>query len=293
MPRTSRQLALITPAKNEAANIPRIVAAIAEQSVRPDLWILVDDQSEDGSGELFQTESSRYPCFGTDCKAVVVRTSGLAKEYALGTKYSSVVRFGMDELERIEASEGIRHEKVGLLDCDVFPLRDYYAILCAALDGDARLGLVSGGRQIEIDSEPHRVVRVPKTHAAGMMRVWRRDCLDQTGYYPSVSQDAVSEARAIMMGWRSRSIQDAAVEMRKMGGNVNYRYYGRSAHIRWVSPPNIWLHAIKLAAMGKRQESREFLDGYYTARRGKEARIQDPLVKRFYRYRLFYRLLGK
>lgn len=288
-----RTYAIVTPAKNEATNVPRIVAAIASQTRLPACWIFVDDHSTDGTADCFRTEVARHPALSQACQAVVVFHQTTETGYALGTKYSSVVRFGFDRLQEFEERAATRFDHFALLDCDVFPESDYYEGLLDRLETDPRLGIVSGGTQVEVEGEHRKEIRVPRTHSAGMMRVWRRACFEASGYFPSISQDAVSEARAIMMGWRSRSFPEIRAQIRKMGANVRYEYYGKSSYVRWVPWFNALLHAAKLRAIGKKEDAASFLKGYRDAKRDGVPRLDDALVKRYFRWRLVYKLLGR
>ena len=44
--------ALITPARDEAENLPRLAASIQAQDVAPDAWVIVDNGSTDGTLEI-------------------------------------------------------------------------------------------------------------------------------------------------------------------------------------------------------------------------------------------------
>ena len=48
----SLSYAIVTPARNEATNLPRLAACLVEQTVQPSAWVIVDDGSTDGTAEL-------------------------------------------------------------------------------------------------------------------------------------------------------------------------------------------------------------------------------------------------
>ncbi len=52
--------ALITPAKDEEANLPRLAGAIASQTVLPEVWLIVDDGSTDGSLAVVRDLQQRF-----------------------------------------------------------------------------------------------------------------------------------------------------------------------------------------------------------------------------------------
>ncbi|MBA2642142.1 MAG: glycosyltransferase, partial [Actinobacteria bacterium] len=44
--------AVLTPARNEAANLERIASCLASQTVRPETWVLVENGSTDETPQL-------------------------------------------------------------------------------------------------------------------------------------------------------------------------------------------------------------------------------------------------
>ncbi|MCK4736138.1 MAG: glycosyltransferase, partial [Methanophagales archaeon] len=48
----SRRYIVVTPCRNEEKNIPNLVQSITAQTIRPALWVIVDDGSTDKTGEI-------------------------------------------------------------------------------------------------------------------------------------------------------------------------------------------------------------------------------------------------
>ncbi|UCZ56526.1 glycosyltransferase family 2 protein [Desulfurispirillum indicum] len=286
------RLIIITPAKNERDNVARLVDAVANQSRIPDAWIFVNDDSTDDTVDSFLSSASRNDALRA-CNVEVINHNSIDNSYALGTKYSRVVKFGLDYVATVETKLGVNFDFIGVLDCDVFPEREYYEKILARFQQAPNLGIAAGGMQIELFGDEQQVTYSNSTHAAGGLRIWRRSCLDATGYSVTISQDAVSGARAIMMGWSVRSFKDIAVTMRKRGMVYGYDYYGKSAYARWVPYWYVLLGAAKLAVKGSTEDALKYLSGYNSAKNNKDTRIDDLLAKRYFRYRLLYRLLGK
>ena len=53
--------ACITPARDEAHNLPRLAKSLAEQTVPPELWLIVDNGSTDGTDEVVRTLAEDFP----------------------------------------------------------------------------------------------------------------------------------------------------------------------------------------------------------------------------------------
>jgi glycosyltransferase involved in cell wall biosynthesis len=56
-----QRLLVVTPTHNEADHIERVVGAVAAQTRPPDEWIVVDDNSTDGTGEMLRALAGRLP----------------------------------------------------------------------------------------------------------------------------------------------------------------------------------------------------------------------------------------
>src|SRR6476469_3391900 len=55
------ELLLITPARDEAAHLERTIRAVAAQTQRPDLWLIVDDGSTDATPEILARAAAELP----------------------------------------------------------------------------------------------------------------------------------------------------------------------------------------------------------------------------------------
>src|SRR6478672_2367435 len=55
------ELLLITPARDEAAHLERTIRAVAAQTQRPDLWLIVDDGSTDATPAILDRAAGELP----------------------------------------------------------------------------------------------------------------------------------------------------------------------------------------------------------------------------------------
>ena len=51
---------LMTPARNEAQNIRRVLETVAAQTVHPVRWVIVDDGSTDRTAEIVETFAAEH-----------------------------------------------------------------------------------------------------------------------------------------------------------------------------------------------------------------------------------------
>src|SRR6476620_4226541 len=55
------RILIISPVRNEARHIERVVRAMAAQELPPARWIVIDDRSDDGTLELLRSLESEVP----------------------------------------------------------------------------------------------------------------------------------------------------------------------------------------------------------------------------------------
>jgi poly-beta-1,6-N-acetyl-D-glucosamine synthase len=237
---------VITPVKDEGPYIRQTLESVAAQTVRPALWIIVDDGSCDG-------------------------TADAAAGFATGRPWIRVHRLDGNR-ERQPGSAVINAFNAGLtlagitdfdfivkLDGDLKLPATYFERLLARFREDPALGIASGqyvedhgGRRVEI--------KMPDYHAAGASKMMRAACFEAIGgFVPSRGWDTVDEIRAQAQGWKTTHFCDIQFEHLKpegagigsvrtnfMHGEIHYLTGGgglffllKVAHRAWSGRPRI------------------------------------------------------
>jgi glycosyltransferase involved in cell wall biosynthesis len=267
------KLLLITPLRDEAQNIPRIESTLKAQTVPVDAWIIVENGSTDGSKELIR----KLRPSGAIRSIVVLNFEHAIGEYALGTKYASVVEHGMSHVKR---TIGIADDDyVGILDADTFPRPDYYALLLAAMRADPFLGITSGHT---VDKNGHPTI-IRQSFVKGSCRVWRGACLKQAGYIVAPSADVLSAAKATIRGWQVRVTPGAVAQARQQGDRVDYSYYGHSAYYRGETLLHCLLRILALLLRLHLARACRFGSGYLADYVRGAPRIVDPEIRAYFR----------
>ena len=212
--------AAITPARNEAGNLPRLASCLAAQTVAPSRWILVDNGSSDETPEVAADLATRYswvevinvPNETTRPGAPVVRAFNAGLE-TLDTPVDVVVK----------------------LDADVSFDNDYFEGLLLAFEHEPALGIASG-ECFELEAGEWRPVFVTGDHVRGATRAYRATCLSDIGPLPEeMGWDGVDELKASILGWHTKSLADRhffhhrAVGERD-GARARWLAEGRCAH---------------------------------------------------------------
>lgn len=201
---------LITPAKNEAEHITEVLQSIVNQSLKPLLWVIVDDGSIDGTTNIIKHHVDRYPWI----KCVTLN----AKDRDITFHYSFVCKKGFDVAIEYCREKKIEYEYIGLLDADTVVVNNYFQKLINQFVDNRKLGIVSGGI-FDFEKGNLKINRTMENLPAGTGRVWRKECFFETGGYPvEPSPDSISNAKAIINGWEiKRSNNITAIHKRRTG----------------------------------------------------------------------------
>ena len=200
------RLALVTPARNEAAHIEQTILSVVRQSVRPERWIIVSDGSTDETNEIVARYSSRYPWIEGVYLPERKERHFAAKVQAFSEGYKKI--------------EDLTCDVIGSLDADIsFDDPEYFAFLLRKFEEDPRLGVAGTPyREGEVQYD-YRFSR--KEHVSGACQLFRRECFESIGGYVPIKAgaiDLVAVVTARMHGWVTETFTEKfCVHHRRMG----------------------------------------------------------------------------
>jgi poly-beta-1,6-N-acetyl-D-glucosamine synthase len=264
--------ALITPAKNEEANLPRLAEAIAAQSVLPDVWLIVDDGSTDGSVAIARDLASRFAW---------VSVRELSRD-AIIDRGGPIVRAFEEGLRAIDPVPDV----VVKLDADLSFDADYFERLLAAFEAEPELGIASGSAY-ELEDGVWTQRHQTGDSVWGATRAYRRECLEQVLPLPErIGWDGIDAMKAIVSGWRTRTLLDLPFRHHRVEGERDGRWRAWSAlglcayYMNYRPSYQLvrTLHHLRQdpAAVG-------LLTGYLGGFIRRSERFDDPAVRRFLR----------
>jgi hypothetical protein len=166
-----QRLLVVSPVRNEAAHIELIALALAAQTRRPDLWLVVDDQSTDETPEILARLAERLDFMS------VINTSALASDDAPKDRLANAAppRSFNRGLKSVDW-QSFTH--IAKLDGDTELPPRYFELLLDEFAHDPALGL-AGGVQLERDGDGWgRVPGASDYHVRGGLKCYSRDCLD-------------------------------------------------------------------------------------------------------------------
>ncbi|WP_413936194.1 glycosyltransferase [Nitrospira sp. BLG_1] len=207
MIRVSTSYVIISPVRDEANHIEKTIRSVIAQTLKPLLWIIVDDGSMDHTPEII----SRYAQDHLFIKLVRTRQPGVRQP---GSGVIRAFNYGYADLK------GISYDYIVKLDGDLSFDADYFEKLFQRFHIDSRVGIASGIYLEQGRTGVWEEVKMPYYHAAGACKVLRRECFKQIdGFIATAGWDTVDEMRAMAKGWRTGHFSDLRMRHHKPEGS--------------------------------------------------------------------------
>jgi biofilm PGA synthesis N-glycosyltransferase PgaC len=281
----AQRLLVVSPVRNEAAHIERVALALAAQTRRPDLWIVVDDQSTDETPQILSRLAERL-----DFMRVLnaqPADAGSARDRLAVAAEARAFNIGLNSV----SWQTFTH--VAKLDGDIELSERYFERLLGEFARDGALGL-AGGVLTERDGEGWREEHAASEyHVRGALKCYTRDCLESIGGIEErLAWDTIDEVYARMRGFRTRSLPEIVALHHRPCGSADGTLRGRARHGRCVYIthfPLAWvsLRAVKTAAERPLGLSGlAFLGGYLWAGVARTPQVKDPAFRAFVRREL-------
>lgn len=207
---------LVTPARNEARFIEGTIQSVAQQTVLPSKWVIVNDGSTDDTGVIAATYAARYDWIDVVNLPRTQERNFAAKVYAF--------RAGQERLA------GVDYRIIGNLDADVSLDADHFAFLMERFQEDPDLGVAG-----TIFREPGYCSGSDsfegQNYVSGQCQIFRRECFESIGgYQPSQAGgiDWIAVTTARMIGWKTRSFREKCFYHHRILGTANHSKLGKS-----------------------------------------------------------------
>jgi poly-beta-1,6-N-acetyl-D-glucosamine synthase len=275
------RLLLISPVHDERPFVDGLVAGVTAQTRPPDLWIVVDDGSSDGTGERFREHAERVP-FLRVVETPPRHTVGADRLAAGGP--DRAWNFGLRQTE----ADGFTH--LGKLDGDIVMEPDAVEKMLGHFAADPTLG-EAGAELYEQREGRWTALGNPETHPTGACRVYSRECFEAIGGMPErLGSDAVTTTYAKLRGYRAVTLRDVGARHLRPHGSAQGALRGHARHGAYLYIVHYsfgWALA-RSVRVGLRERPRLLsgiwhLGGYLGAALRRAPRVQDPEFRAFVR----------
>lgn len=210
---TDQRYVVITPVRNEAEFIGRTIQSMAAQTLRPRRWVIVDDGSTDGTGDILEAAAREHGWL----RVVRRRDRGFRQSGG------GVVEAFYDGYAVLR---DLNWDFVVKLDGDLSFESDYFERCLAHFAAEARLGIGGGTISIMEDGRPKvDSPGDPPFHVRGATKIYRRQCWESV--HPLLRApgwDTIDEVKANMHGWSTRTFPDLTLIQHRTTGAVDGRW---------------------------------------------------------------------
>jgi biofilm PGA synthesis N-glycosyltransferase PgaC len=218
----SRRYALITPCRDEAKYARRTLESVANQTVKPALWVIVDDGSKDETPAILAEYAARLPYVR------VIRRADRG-DRKLGGGVIDAFYAGYDTIDPAQ------FDYVTKLDLDLDLPPAYFETLMRRMEADPRIGTASGKPFFTDPATGKQVDEVcGDENSVGMVKFYRTACFTQIGgFVRELMWDGIDCHRCRLNGWLAVSWPDPELRfehLRPMGTSHKNWWTGRVRH---------------------------------------------------------------
>ncbi|MCP4538177.1 MAG: glycosyltransferase family 2 protein [Chloroflexi bacterium] len=196
---------VITPVKNEAEFIEKLIQSIVQQTIKPREWIIVNDGSTDQTEEIvnkYVTKHSWIKLLNREDRGFRQRGKGIVETFYVG----------------FEALTTQDYDFIVKLDGDLSFESTYFESLLLEFARNPKLGIAGGGLYEQPDGKKW-VLYTVKNHVRGATKMYRRACFEAIGgLVPAMGWDGIDEWKSLTLGWEVQSFFEYQM--------FHYRYTG-------------------------------------------------------------------
>lgn len=258
---------MVTNVWNERNKVERAFRQMEQQSIKPLVWLWIDDGSVDGTSEEIERVSKKYPDLEVWIEKMPEKTKGNLS--TIGVAYSvHMPKF-------IERLSGEDIDYFTIKDVGTKPCPNYFARIMKLMNAHPSIGASAG---YMIGEEKTRESGMPM----GDCKVIRWSIIKEIKKYWPLSPDTFVNIKVLKKGyklkiWRVPVVQDdvsfgASSRGMFYQGRINY-YIGRPFL-------GVFLRALRRVIL--RRHGTQMLRGYFFERRKGTWKCDDPDVTSFY-----------
>lgn len=203
---------VITPCRDEQEHIKTLAKSMKDQENRPDVWIIVDDNSTDDSADILSLISEDEPWIRT----IHISDSSVRKR---GAHIAKLFNQGLNSID----DEWFFCSKI---DADMVLPENYFTSIFLEFFKNESLGIASGSC-FYYKNNKKITEKVSKEHTRGGLKTYKKQCLDDIGGVLEVDGwDGMDNIMAQMNGWETRNFPSIEAHHRRPTGSYYNVYVG-------------------------------------------------------------------
>jgi len=182
-------ISIVIPTHNEERFISLTLQSLVEQTVQPNKVVVVNDNSTDGTQNIVDQFSSKYPFINS------VQFNSQA-ENVPGSKVINAFYAGFETLHD-------EYDIICKFDADLIFPKNYLESILSSFKNDASYGMAGGFCYIVKNGSPILENLTSKSHIRGALKAYRKECFNEIGgLKKSIGWDTVDELLAQFHGWK-------------------------------------------------------------------------------------------
>lgn len=274
---------ILTPVFNEEKYVQKTLESVIKQTVLPNEWIFIDDDSVDCSLSIIKEYEQKFNWI----KSFTIKRD--KREF--GSHVADLINYGLKKINFESYNFLVKLDADLEIDLDI-----YFESQLEEFAKDQRLGITSGITYSIVNNEKKMTLGRPMWRTGGAMKMYRRECFEMIGgIAPIYGWDGLDEYKAMYRGWKTKTIFtlhvnhlgiDRANHRHKekwLIRNQGLSYYQRGYPVEYILIKSVKYLDISFISF------LYFLNGYFSAFIKKEKRYVDLNEKKFIRRFLYKR----
>jgi len=200
---------VVTPVRDEEEYIADCVSSMINQTIKPKLWIIIDDNSQDGSPGILSILEE-------DNDWIKVIRPDILGTRERGRRIAKLVNRGIEEID-------VEWDFLSKIDADMILTDDYFERLFSEFILNSKLG-ISSGNCIVMRGSSEVLEKVSEHHTRGGLKTYRAECYFEIGGIMEINGwDGMDNILARLNGWETKNWPDiTAIHQRETGS-----YFGK------------------------------------------------------------------
>ncbi|MCX4188423.1 glycosyltransferase family 2 protein [Methylophaga sp. OBS4] len=213
---------LVSPCRNEADLMRITLDSVVNQSIKPALWVIVDDGSTDDTPVILTEYAEKYPF-------IQVISKENRGHRSVGPGVIEAFYHGYDQVDTSQ------FDYICKLDLDLDLPPRYFEILLERMAQNPRIGTCSGKAYFR-DKKTGELIseKCGDEMSVGMTKFYRRRCFEEIGgFVRQVMWDGIDCHRCRQLGWIAVSWDEPElrfIHLRPIGASQKGILTGRMRH---------------------------------------------------------------